>query len=315
MRTRSDYAPALACAILLALSQSAYSQTESSPVEPPSSGWRKLGDPAPAGQWQAPSDAALPPVLTLPAGTWIKIRVDQPLSSDRNHPGDQFTATLVQPLVVSGFVVARAGQTVGGRITSVEKAGRVKGTSRMGIELTEVDLADGSQLPIHSQLIEYAGPTSKGRDATAIAAATGTGAAVGAAAGGGFGAGMGAIAGAAASVVGVLVTRGVPVQVYPESVLTFRTLDPVDIPTGAGERAFLPVAPQDYEQPPVERRVTLPAPAPYPPPYGPPYPYYWGGPWGYPPYWYGPSVYFYSGPVFFGSFGYGFGGRLHGWRR
>jgi len=314
MRSRTRYACTLACSILLALSQPAYSQTASPPDKPPSSGWRKLGDAAPAEQTPASAYGALPPVLTLPAGTWIKIRVDQPLSSDRNQPGDPFTATLAQPLVVDGFVVARAGQTVGGRITSVEKAGRIKGTSRMGVELTEVELADGSQLPIRSQLIEYTGPTSKGRDATAIAATTGLGAAIGAAADGGFGAGRGAVAGAAASVTGVLVTRGLPVRIDPEAVLTFRTLDPVDISTGSGERAFLPVAPQDYEQPPVERRVTLPAPAPYPPPYSAPYPYPWAGPWGYPPYWYGPSVYFYPGPVFFGSFGYGFGG-YRGWRR
>lgn len=264
-----------------------------------------------------PAEVSLPPQLTLPAGTWIKIRVDEPLSSNRNQPGDQFTATLVQPLVVDGFVVARSGQTVGGRITSAEKAGRIKGTSRLGLELTELALVDGSQLPIRSQLIEYAGDTSKGRDATAVAATTGMGAAIGAAADGGFGAGMGAIAGAAASIVGVLVTRGRATEVYPESVLTFRTLEPLAISTERAEGAFLPVQAQDYEQT-LQRRETRPAPSLYSGSYPPYYPYYWGSPWGYWPYWYGPSVFIYSGPWYYRSYGHGYGGHRgghHGGRR
>jgi hypothetical protein len=325
MRIRSKCAWSAGCAILLTLAQPARSQTASSSGEPPSGGWRKFGEATPAEQAPAYAYPTLPPVLTLPAGTWIKIRVDQPLSSDRNHPGDQFTATLMQPLIVDGFVVARAGQTVGGQITSVEKAGRVKGTSQMGLELTDLTVADGRQIPIRSQLIEYTGDTSKGRDAAAIVGTTGLGAAIGGAVDGGFGAGIGALAGAAASIAGVLATRGYPVVVGPESVLTFRTLDPLPVSTDAGERAFLPAGPQDY-QPPVQRRVTLPAPGPYPPPYGAPYPapypgpypFAWGawGPWGYGAPWYGASVFIYSGPRYYRPWGYGFGGYYRrGWHR
>lgn len=38
------------------------------------------------------------------------------LSSDHNQPGQVFTATLTEPLVANGFVVARHGQTVEGRV-------------------------------------------------------------------------------------------------------------------------------------------------------------------------------------------------------
>jgi hypothetical protein len=246
--------------------------------------------------------------LYLPPGTWIRIRVDQPLSSDRNQPGDQFTATLIQPLVVDGIVVARPGQTIGGQVTFVQKAGRIKGTSRMALELTELTLADGRQVPIRSQLIEYVGGTSLGRDATAVAATTGVGAAIGAIADGGFGAGMGAIAGAAASTVGVLVTRGRPTEIYPESVLTFRIVEPLEISTREGEGAFLPVQPEDYEQS-MRRREVRAAPNYYPRPYVTYYPYPWAGPWGYAPFWYGPPVFFYSGPRYYGWHGPGY----HGW--
>jgi hypothetical protein len=183
------------------------------------------------------------------------VRVDQPLSSDRSYGGEVFTSTLIQPLVVDGFVVARPGQIVAGHVAEAERAGRASGTSRLGLELTEISLVDGQQLPVLTQWIEYEGPTSVGNDVATVATVTGVGAAIGAAVDGGFGAGMGALAGAAASAIGVLATRGKPTEVYPESVLTFRTLSPLVIWTDRSAQAFLPVTQADYDRRVLERRV------------------------------------------------------------
>src|SRR5262249_22996547 len=86
--------------------------------QPPSNdGWRRLGDsnPYPADQTGAPRSTQsvnVSPVLILRPGTYISVRVDQPLSSDHNQQGDSFSATLVKPVVVDGIVVADRGQTV-----------------------------------------------------------------------------------------------------------------------------------------------------------------------------------------------------------
>jgi hypothetical protein len=219
--------------------------------------------------------------------------VNEPLSSDQNRPGDLFTATLAQPLVADGYVVARRGQTVAGRVAEVQKAGRVKGTSRLGLELTEINLVDGQLLPIRTQLIEYAGGTSVGRDATAVATTTGVGAAIGAAAEGGFGAGLGALAGAAASTIGVLVTRGRATVVYPEATLTFRTLEALPISSERAQHAFQQVRQEDYEPKQLQRRVVSP-PTLYPAPF-----YYSSYYWPYySPFFYGPSFFVYSRPAF-----------------
>jgi len=121
------------------------------PAAPPSTGWRRFG-----GQPQAPPmmAAPLPAKLTVPAGTWITIRVDQPLSSDRNQPGDFFAASLAEPLVADGIVVARRGQMIGGTVTEAMKAGRAKGVSHLGLQLTEMSLVDGRQVPVKTQLVE-----------------------------------------------------------------------------------------------------------------------------------------------------------------
>jgi hypothetical protein len=168
----------------------------------PNTGWRRVGDPVQQAD-EAPSvEAPAPHTLVVPAGTWITVRMNQHLSSDRNQQGDPFTATLAQPVVANGRVIARRGQTVGGIVADAQKAGHVKGSSRLGLQLTELSLADGRQVPISSKLTERNGNTSVGSDAAAIGATTGLGAAIGGAVDGGFGAGMGAIGGAVISTIG-----------------------------------------------------------------------------------------------------------------
>ena len=49
--------------------------------------------------------------------------MNQALSSDRNQEGDIFTATLTQPVVVNGVVVAQRGQTVMGRVAEATRPG------------------------------------------------------------------------------------------------------------------------------------------------------------------------------------------------
>ena len=230
------------------------------------------------------------------------MRVDEPLSSDRNQSGDVFTATLAQPLVADGRVLARPGQRVQGGIVEAQKAGHVKGTSRLGLELTELSLADGRQIQIHTKMMQRQGDTSVGRDVAAVGTTTAVGAAIGAAADGGFGAGMGAIAGAAAGTIGVLATRGRATVVYPETLLTFRLEAPLNFDAQTAQN-FAPVSPEDYEQragmrqgPPPQMRQRPGyynggyPPYGYPPPYYAPYPYYYGG----------PSVFIYSGPRYYG---------------
>ena len=188
----------------------------------------------------------VPATLTIRPGTYVTVHVNQWLSSDRSQQGDTFFASLAEPLVVDGVVVAQRGQTVRGRITEAQKAGRVEGTSRLGIELTSLTLVDGQQVNIHSQMVTRNGQTSVGRDAGAIAGTTALGAIVGAGADYGRGAAIGAGAGAAAGILGVLLTRGRPTEISPESMLTFQLEAPVTVATDRAPQAFRYAEGQDY---------------------------------------------------------------------
>jgi hypothetical protein len=253
------------------------------------------------------------PPLTMKPGTPLTIRINEPLSSDDNRVGDVFSATLTQPVIVLGIVVARYGQTVTGQVVEAKKAGRVSGVSHLGLTLTNLTLVDGQTVPIHSQLLVREGPTSVGRDAAAIAGTTGLGAAIGATVGWGTGAAIGAAAGAAASTIGVLLTRGSPTVVQPETSLTFQVTAPVTIETNSAPQAFRFVNSADYppEQPEPQQAPAYPAPPTYDPyyVYASPsyYPYYYPY-YGY-PYPYGPSFSFFFGfPAYYHYHGY-YGGH------
>ena len=118
----------------------------------------------------------------------------------------------------------------------------MKGTSRLSVEVTKLSLVDGQQIPVRAQLVQSSGGTSKSRDAIAIA-------------------------GAGAATIRVLFTRGHATEIFPEEMLTFRTLAPITINTGRSEQAFQPIRQEDYPNTQVSQFVTRPvsvyAPAPF----------------------------------------------------
>jgi hypothetical protein len=326
----------VACCIalgLLAASIVAFAQDPAAgppPSSAPNPGWHSFSNPPePQANYPQANDPptnyppanyppgqAVPSRLRLQAGTFVTVRVDQMLSSDRNKAGDEFSATLTRPLVAGGVVVAQRGEILGGRVAEAQKAGRVTGVSRLAVQLTDLTLVDGQQVPIETELTSLAGPTSKARDAGAIAGTTAVGAGVGAAAGLGVGAAIGAGAGAIVGTVGVLVTRGHATVIYPESVLTFRLSAPITISTDRAPQAFRYVGTaNEYNRasnaqgpPPTGPGWTCkgygwPPPTATPPPYYyyPYYPYPWGASFGL---WYGPGF-------FYGRLNYGRGYGYH----
>ena len=280
------------------------SEASSEMAQPPSAG--KPDRPAaraPAGQ----ADLSVPASFTLPAGTLISVRTEQLLSSDKSRAGDSFSADLAQPVVVGGWVVARRGQPVIGTVSVVRQAGHLKGSSKLGLALTTLVLADGSQFPITTRLIESASASGTPQRAVGILGpSTVIGAVIGAAAGDGEGAGIGAAIGAGAGLAGLLLSRGRPTVIPPESLLTFQLQSPLTFSTEGSEQAFQPVTQADYApaEPALSRRGRQAATRPYPP--YPPQPYYW--PYAYPgwvPGW--GYDYGYSSPFFIGFYGYGGG--------
>jgi hypothetical protein len=288
-------------------------QDQNSPPDEPAA-QQQPADVAPLPQPQDAPQAApaepgriAPPTLTLAPGALITVRINQWLSSDRNHPGDTFSAILDQPLVVQGWVVARRGQTVLGRVDVAQKASQSKGVSQLGLEITELTLVDGERVPVNTEMQQAAPspapPGSTERNVGTVGTTTVLGTIAGAAIGGGQGAAIGAGLGATTGLAAVLYTRARPTIVAPETLLSFRLQSPVEISTERGRVAFQPVTQADYKDQDAYAnapRLRRPGRGPYPPPY-----YYSGycGPWGWNCY---PGPYF--GPyIGVGIWGPGFG--------
>jgi hypothetical protein len=170
-----------------------------------------------------------PKTVTIPAGTLMTVRLDETLRSDRHQSGDSFRATLDQPLVVDGFVIAERGSRVEGRVAQSDPGGRVKGVASLSLELIRLTTSDGQRIRLQTDSFAREGEKNTKKDIAKIGAAAGIGAAIGAIAGGGKGAAIGAGIGGAAGTGGVMATRGEAAEVKAETRLSFRLRDPITI--------------------------------------------------------------------------------------
>jgi hypothetical protein len=166
--------------------------------------------------------------VTLPEGTLLAVRTTSVLSTKFQESGDAFTATLAQPLLQNDREIAPQGARVDGQIVNADKGGRVKGVASLAVRLTGLH-AGGQVIEISTNTVTHNARTTKGRDATKIAAGAGIGAVIGALAGGGKGAAIGAGAGGGAGTGVVLATRGDPAVISSETLLNFELRAPVTI--------------------------------------------------------------------------------------
>ncbi len=168
----------------------------------------------------APAKASAPKTFDVPEGTELIVALINSISTGKNKAGDEFTASLAEPIVVNGQTVAAKGALVNGRIVDAEGSGRVSGKANIRLILTSI--ADGAKThPIVTKPFVAEAEGGKGRDAGIIGGAAGIGAAIGAIAGGKSGAGKGAVIGGAAGTGTVLATKGKEVEFDSESRLKF----------------------------------------------------------------------------------------------
>ena len=178
-------------------------------------------------------EAPAPPkteAVTISAGTPIKVRTLTTLSTKDTQTGERFTATLAEPLMVEGKVVAPRGTQVEGRVVDSDPGGRVKGVAIISVRLTQLRVGDHN-VAIETRAIARQAHATKRKDAAKVGIGAGIGAAIGAIAGGGEGAAIGAASGGAAGTGLVLATHGDPAVIGAESVLTFKLTAPVTVET------------------------------------------------------------------------------------
>jgi hypothetical protein len=198
-------------------------------AQPPAQEVAKAEPPPPYVPPSLPPPPAKPNTVTVPSGTMLTVRLGENLSTERNQPGDQFTAVLDQPLVVDGFVLAEKGSRAHGRIVELDRSGKVRGIAKLAIELTQIKTSDGQNVKINTSAFSKTAETTRNKDAAKVGAGALIGAAIGAMAGGGKGAAVGAGVGGAAGAGDVAMTRGQAAELRVETKVSFRLSEAVTL--------------------------------------------------------------------------------------
>ncbi len=172
---------------------------------------------------------APPHVVTLKAGTMLRVRIGETISASARRAGDRFLATLEEPLVIDGFLIAARGARAEGHIVEAVPAGKVKGVAKLTLELTRIYTTDGQWVALRTESWTKTGNTAKKRDAAEVLGGGGLGALIGGMAGGGAGAAIGAAVGGMAGGTAVMTTRGPDLTVPVETRIVFRVSDSVRI--------------------------------------------------------------------------------------
>jgi len=168
--------------------------------------------------------------VTLPEQTAIHVRLNQAVASDENRPGDHFTATVSQPVVLADKTVVPVGAEVEGRVIDAQHSGRLKGRARLDLALESINV-NGTEYDIRTTSAVRVGGKHRNRNIAWIAGGGGGGALIGALAGGGKGALIGGPVGAGAGTAVAFFTGKKDIHLRAETPLSFRLAEPLTINT------------------------------------------------------------------------------------
>jgi len=194
-------------------------QNTPNPANPPASTPKpKPAAPRPSSPAPAPTN----PGVTIPAGTGIKVAVNTKVSSETAQPGESWSGTVVDNIIVGDRVVIPAGSTVSGTVSGAQGAARGD-RAFLVLAVTSIDV-DGKSYSIGARTDSIIAGSTRARNLGAIAGGAAAGALIGKAVGGsGKGALIGGLLGGAAATGAVASSKGYQVVVKEGTEITFNT--------------------------------------------------------------------------------------------
>ncbi len=167
--------------------------------------------------------------VTIPTGTRLLVRTIDAVDSDKNRPGDKFSASLEEALYIDQNMIAPKGTSVYGRLEQAQESGQLTGRAQLRLSLTGM-VIQGRTIPLSTGDYELSGSSRGASTAKKVGGGAALGAVIGAIAGGGKGAAIGAGVGAGAGTAVQVMTKGDQVHVPSETLLEFALDQPVTVP-------------------------------------------------------------------------------------
>ena len=206
------------------LDQNGQPVSQPAPVAPPASPplpATRAPHAKPSPARTAPAVLEPPPSIDIPAGTVVRVRLDQTVGTKHSRRGDRFRATLISAVVARGETVIPRGTLFEGHVLEAKQSGRFKGRAVLSLALDSFWLK-GVRYPVGAAPDTAVSGRHRKRNWALMGGGAGLGATLGAVAGGGAGALIGAGAGATAGTIGAIVTGHKNVTFHAETPLTFR---------------------------------------------------------------------------------------------
>ena len=193
---------------------------QSAPPAPSSSSRPRATPRTPRGGSSSPSTPASAPGVMVAAGTGIPVTINTALTSETAQPGDSWSGTVAQSVIVGSAAPFPAGATVHGVVDGVKSA--VKGDrALLVLRITSID-ANGSSHSISATGDSVIAGSTRARNIGAVAGGAAAGALIGkAVGGGGKGALIGGLLGGAAATGAVAKSRGYQATIKEGAQITF----------------------------------------------------------------------------------------------
>ncbi len=186
---------------------------------------------ASGAQPATPQTPPPPAAVDIPAGTRVRIRIDQDLGSKISQAGETFSATVAAPVVIDGQTVIPRDARAEGTVIDARPLGHFKGGALLELRLERVRTQWGSY-PVQTSTMERVEKGKGKRTGLFAGGGAGFGAVVGGLAGGGKGALVGALAGAGAGTAGSAMTGNHQIFLPAETLITFRLEHSVHVTEG-----------------------------------------------------------------------------------
>jgi type IV secretion system protein VirB10 len=169
-----------------------------------------------------------PPGITVPAGTAVKIEVATDVTSETATPGETWTGSVKENVIVGNRVVIPAGSPVAGVVKDAK--GAKKGDRAMlDLAVSSINV-NGRSYPINGGTEPIIAGSTRARNLGAVAGGAAAGALIGKAIGGsGKGALIGGLIGGAAAAGGAAASKGYQVHIKPGTVIDFTTNEAVAV--------------------------------------------------------------------------------------